>query len=75
MGQNLDTDKFISLLENYVSSRISAYEKIKSAQKENQTVINRMSSEPENKTGFAPVKKSFDEMSDKEVDELLERLI
>ena len=34
LGTKLDTDKFVSLVDNYVKSRISLYEKAKSAKSE-----------------------------------------
>lgn len=74
-GSNLDTDRMINLLESYVTKRIQANEKKKLAKQENQKAINSMTYAKNPKTSFNPPKKRFDEMSDKEVDELLERLI
>jgi len=72
---NLDTDKFVNLLEGYVQSRVNAYEKSKSAESETQKVLESMTYEKNSKSTFTPPKKSFDEMTPQEVDELLERLI
>lgn len=74
-GSNLDTDRMINLLESYVAKRIQANDKKKLAKQENQKAINSMTYAKNPKSSFNPPKKRFDEMSDKEVDELLERLI
>lgn len=74
-GSNLDTDRMINLLESYVTKRIQANEKKKLAKQENQKAINSMTYAKNPKSSFNPPKKRFDEMSEKEVDELLERLI
>lgn len=75
LGKNLDADKFINLLEGYVSSRIFAHDKMKSANSETQRVVNSMTFEKNNTNSLEPPKKRLDEMTPKEVDELLERLI
>jgi len=75
IGKNLDTDKFVDLLETYVKSRISAYDKSKQAQVETQQVIDSMTYEKNSKTSFTPPKKHFDEMTTQEIDELLEKFI
>ena len=75
IGKNLDTDKFVNLLETYVTSRISAYDKSKQAQVETQQVIDSMTYEKNSKTSFTPPKKHFDEMTSQEIDELLEKFI
>ena len=76
LGDNLDTQKFIDLLEGYVASRIVMNERKKSALAETQRVIDSMSSLDENpKSSIIPPKKHFDEMTPQEVDELLDRLI
>lgn len=74
-GENLDTDRFVNLLEGYVSSRILANEKKKSAKNETEQVINSMSYSKNSKSSITPPKKRFDEMTQEEVHELLERLI
>jgi len=76
LGENLDTAKFIDLLEGYVASRIVMNEKTKLAQAETQSVINAMTSYDENpKLSITPPKKHFDEMTPQEVEELIDRLI
>lgn len=74
-GEDLDTDRFINLLEGYVASRILANEKKKAAKDETEQVLNSMSYSKNSKSSYTPPKKRFDEMTQKEIDELLERLI
>ena len=74
-GANLDTDRMIDLLENYVETRIEANEKRKVAEKETQKALDAMTYTDGSKATFIPPKKRFDEMTEKEIDELLERLI
>jgi hypothetical protein len=71
----LDTDKFVGLLEKYVASRIAASDKSRLANAETQRVLGSMNYDKNSKTTFAPPKKSLDEMTPQEVDELLDRLI
>lgn len=75
LGEKLDTDKFVKLLEGYVSSRIFAENKKRAAQSETQQALDAMSYVDNSKASFTPPKKSLDQMTDKEVDELLDRLI
>ena len=75
LNGQIDTDKFVSLLDSYVKSRVNAYEKSKLADLETQNVLDSMTYDKNTKTTFTPPKKTFDEMTPQEVDELLERLI
>lgn len=75
LGENLDSDRFVELLESYVKSRITAYDKSKLAQKETEQVLDSMTYEKSSNTPFTPPKKHFDEMTSQEIDELLEKLI
>ena len=75
LGKNLDADKFVNLLEGYVSSRIFAHEKENARKSETQKVTDSMNFSKNETSSFTPPKKRLDEMSSKEVDELLERLI
>ncbi len=75
LGKKLDTDRFINLLENYVSSRIFAKEKASSAKNETENAIGTMTFSKNNTSSLTPPKKRLDQMTPKEVDELLERLI
>ena len=65
----------IELLDNYVQTRIQANEKRKVAEKETQKALDAMTYADGSKVTFTPPKKRFDEMTEKEIDELLDRLI
>ena len=75
LGNNLDTERLVNLVEAYTSARIHAYEKSRSAKAENQQAIGGMKFDKNDKNINAPVKKSIQEMTPKELDELLDRLI
>lgn len=75
LNGNIDSDKFINLLESYVKSRLNIYEKNKSADAETQKVLGSMTYSKNPKETFAPPKKSLDEMTSQEIDDLIERLI
>lgn len=75
LGKNLDTDKLVNLIEGYVSSRLFAAEKMRMEQSETQSAIDNMSFEKNQKSSITPPKKRLDEMTPKEVDDLLERII
>lgn len=74
-GADLDVDRLVNLVEGYASARIFAYEKSKSAEAETQKAIGGMKFDKNDKTVSTPVKKSIQQMSSKELDEMLERLI
>ncbi len=74
-GANLDTERMIDLIEKYVSTRIQSNEKKKLANSETQNILDSMSYTKNTKSKFAPPKKSFDEMTPQEIDELLDRYI
>ena len=71
----LDTDKFVEMIDSYVDSRIRANEIKKTAHSETQSLINKMTYSKNSQTKFNSPKKRFDEMSPKEIDELLDKLI
>ena len=75
LGKNLDADKFVNLLEGYVSSLIFALEKERAKLNETQKATDTMDFSKNETSSITPPKKRLDEMSPKEVDELLERLI
>lgn len=75
LGKNLDADRLINLIEGYVSSRIFANERKRAAESENQSAINSMTFSKNEKSSITPPRKRLDEMTPKEVDDLLERLI
>ena len=74
-GDNLDTDRMISLLESYVKDRITIYEKSKSAQSETQEVIDSMSYSKNPKGAISNPKKTINEMTDAEFRESIRKLI
>lgn len=74
-GVDLDIDKLVNLVESYASARIFAYEKSKAAEIENQQKVNGMKFDKNDKTVSIPVKKSIQQMSPKELDEMLDKLI
>ncbi len=75
LGSDLDVDRLVNLVEGYASARIFAYEKSKLAEAETQKTIGEMKFDKNDKTVSTPVKKSIQQMSPKELDEMLERLI
>ena len=74
-GDNLDTDRMISLLEAYVKDRISIYEKDKSAKSETQGVLDSMLYSKNSKSSIINPKKTLNEMSDDEFRESIRKLI
>ena len=74
-GADLDVDRLVNLVESYASARIFAHEKSKTAKAETELAKNGMHFDKNDKTTSTPVKKSIQQMTPKEVDEMLERLI
>ena len=74
-GDNLDTDRMISLLETYVKDRILAYEKNKSAQGETQNLLDSMSYSKNPKGSISNPQKPLSEMTDDEFRESIRKLI
>lgn len=72
---NLDTGKFVEMMDSYVNSRINSNEIKKSANSETQNLIDKMTYSQNHQSKFSQPKKRFDEMSAKEIDEILDRLI
>ena len=75
IGSELDTDRLVTLIEAYATARIHAHEKSRLAKEENLKAIGGMKFDKNDKNTTVPVKKSIQEMSPKELDELLDRLI
>ena len=76
LGSNLDTEQFVNLLEEYVSSRIFAHDRTKSMSEETQNVINNMNFDKNDKHSEpSVVKKRVEDMNPKEYKEFLQRLI
>ena len=42
LGDNLDAEKFVSLVDNYVNSRITAYQNVKNMESENESATDKM---------------------------------
>ena len=74
-GADLDVDKLVNLIESYASARIFAHEKSLMAEAETQQLIDGMKFEKNDKTVATPIRKSIQQMSAKELDEMLEKLI
>ena len=74
-GADLDVDKLVNLIESYTSARIFAYEKSKASNAETQQAIGGMTFDKNDKIVTTPVKKSIQQMTPKELDEMLEKLI
>ena len=74
-GKNLDPERLVNLLDGYVSSRLLAHEREISAKKENQNAVDSITFSQNGKSYIAQPKKRLDEMTPKEVDALLEKLI
>ncbi len=75
LGENLDSDRLVKLIEDYVAFRILAKEKSQAVAKENNSAIDTMKFSKNEVSSLTPPKKRLDEMTEKEVDELLERLL
>lgn len=75
LGKNLDTDRFINLIEGYVSSRLFAREKMQAANNETEKDIESINFEKNNTSSLVPPKKKLHEMTDQELNELLEKFI
>lgn len=75
LGENLDSNRFVKLIEDYVTSRILAKEKSQAVAKENNSAIDSMKFSKNEVSSLTPPTKRLDEMTEKEVDELLEQLI
>ena len=76
LGSNLDTEQFVNLLEEYVSSRIFAHDRTKSMSEETNKAISNMNFDKNEKPSIKPVvKKRVEDMNPKEYEEFLQRLI
>ena len=75
LGGDLDVDRLVNLVESYASARIFAYEKSKAADAETQQARGGMKFDKNEKTVATPVRKSIQQMTPKELDEMLDKLI
>ena len=72
---DLDTDKFVEMMDSYVNSRIHSNEIKKSANAETQSLIDKMTYSKNTQSKFNPPKKRIDEMTEKEINDMLDKLI
>ena len=72
---DLDTDKFVEMMDSYVNSRIHSNEIKKSANSETQSLIDKMTYSKNTQSKFNPPKKRIDEMTEKEINDMLDKLI
>ena len=75
LGKNLDADRFVNLIEGYVSSRLMQYQQEQAAKKETQEAINGMKFDKNKNTEFKPSGKRIDEMTLEEIDAILDKFI
>lgn len=75
IGADLDVDRLVNLVESYAAARIFEYKKSQAAEAETQQAIGGMKFDKNDKTVTTPVRKSIQQMSPKELDEMLDRLI
>ena len=74
-GADLDIDRLVNLIEGYTSSRIFAYEKSKASEAETKQALGNMKFDKNDTAVTTPVKKSIQQMTPKELDEMLDKLI
>src|SRR5574344_298948 len=74
MGTGLDTDRFVSMLDKYVSSRINLYEKAKSAKNENETAKSNMQFSKSSKES-KPALPKLDSIPENEIDKIVAKYI
>jgi len=74
LGTNLDTDKFVSLVDKYVSSRITQYEKSQAAKSETENAKSHMQFSKSSKANKASLPK-FESIPDNKMDEVLAKYI
>ena len=75
LGKNLDPDRFVNLLEGYVSSRLMNYQQEQAAKAETNSAINGMKFDKNKNTDLKPSGKRIDEMTEDEINEILDKYI
>ena len=75
LGKNLDPDRFVTLLEGYVSSRLMKYQQEQAAKAETKSAINGMKFDKNKNTDIKPSGKRIDEMTEDEINEILDKYI
>ena len=75
MKDDLDVDYMIEMLEGYVSGRISAYERAKSAEAETNKALGGVKFDENKKSSISTPTKRLDEMTKAEIDKLLDEML
>lgn len=75
MKDDLDVDYMIEMLEGYVSGRISAYERAKSAEAETNKALRAVKFDENKKSSISTPSKRLDEMTKAEIDKILDELL
>ena len=75
LGTNLDTDKFVSLLDSYVNSRISMYEKSQSAKSETENSKSQMQFSDSSPKAASKAIPKLDTLDDAQIDEVIAKYI
>ncbi|MBR6127984.1 hypothetical protein IKQ21_09900 [bacterium] len=75
LGKNLDTDRFVNLLEGYVSSRLMKYQQEESAKNETKSAIGGMKFDKNKVAELKPTGKRIDEMTEDEINAILDKYI
>ena len=75
LGTNLDTDKFVSLLDSYVNSRISMYEKNQSAKSETENSKSQMQFSDSSPKAASKAIPKLDTLDDAQIDEVIAKYI
>lgn len=75
LGPNLDTDKFVSLLDKYVESRISMSEKAKAAKNENENAKSQMQFSSSDAKSSSKAVTKLDMLTPQQIDEYIAKHI
>ena len=76
LGKNLDTDRFVNLLEGYVSSRLMKYQQEQAAKSENAKAISGMKFDKNKNSSInTSAGKRIDQMTTDEINEILDKYI
>ena len=75
LGKNLDTDRFVNLLEGYVSSRLMRYQQEQSAKSETEKALGGMKFDKNKNSSITPAGKRIDQMTPEEIDAILDKYI
>ena len=76
LGKNLDTDRFVNLIEGYVSSRLMKYEQQQAAKSETAKAIGGMKFDKNKNTSLkTSTGKRIDQMTTEEINAILDKFI